>query len=152
MNYIIAILVFGLLIFVHELGHFVVAKLSGITVLQFTIGFGPAIFKKQVGETLYAVRLLPLGGAVMMQGEEDEETEKLLTGEKEFAVDEAALPPEGSFAEASLGKRFAVSIAGATMNFLTGVVIVLLLLLPARYASTPVISGFMAFPFPSQYP
>ena len=52
MSYIIAILVFGLLIFVHELGHFVVAKLSGITVLQFTIGFGPAIFKKQIGETL----------------------------------------------------------------------------------------------------
>ena len=47
MSYIIAILVFGLLIFVHELGHFVVAKLSGITVLQFTIGFGPAIFKSR---------------------------------------------------------------------------------------------------------
>ena len=110
MSYIIAILVFGLLIFVHELGHFVMAKLSGITVLQFTIGFGPAIFKKQIGETLYAVRLLPLGGAVMMQGEEDEEAEKLLTGEKEFRIDEATLPPEGSFAEASLPKRFAVSV------------------------------------------
>ena len=93
MNYIIAILVFGLLIFVHELGHFVVAKLSGITVLQFTIGFGPAVFKKQVGETLYAVRLLPLGGAVMMQGEEDEETEKLLTGDPLGEVEER-LPPE----------------------------------------------------------
>ena len=148
MSYIIAILVFGLLIFVHELGHFVVAKLSGITVLQFTIGFGPAIFKKQIGETLYAIRLLPLGGAVMMQGEEDEEAEKLLTGEKEFRVDEASLPPEGSFAEASLPKRFAVSVAGAAMNFLTGVVIVFLLLLPARYASTPVLSGFLeGFPY-----
>ena len=73
MSYILAIIVFGLLIFVHELGHFLVAKLSGITVLQFTIGFGPAIFKKKVGETLYAVRLLPLGGAVMMQGEGDED-------------------------------------------------------------------------------
>ena len=52
MSYILAIIVFGLLIFVHELGHFLVAKLSGITVLQFTIGFGPAIFKKKVGETL----------------------------------------------------------------------------------------------------
>ena len=148
MNYIIAILVFGLLIFLHELGHFVVAKLSGITVLQFTIGFGPAIFKKQVGETLYAVRLLPLGGAVMMQGEEDEEAEKLLTGEKEFAVDAAALPPECSFAEASKSKRFAVSIAGVIMNFLTGVVIVFLLLLPAQYVGTPTITGFMeGFPY-----
>ena len=151
MSYIIAILVFGLLIFVHELGHFVVAKLSGITVLQFTIGFGPAIFKKQIGETLYAVRLLPLGGAVMMQGEEDEEAEKLLTGEKEFQIDEATLPPEGSFAEASLPKRFAVSVAGAAMNFLTGVVIVFLLLLPARYASMPVISGFIdGFPYAAE--
>ncbi|MBR5536434.1 MAG: site-2 protease family protein [Clostridia bacterium] len=148
MNYIIAILVFGLLIFLHELGHFVVAKLSGITVLQFTVGFGPAIFKKQVGETLYAVRLLPLGGAVMMQGEEDEEAEKMLTGQKEFAVDEASLPPERSFAEASLGKRFAVSIAGVIMNFLTGIVIVFLLLMPAQYAVEPVISDFMdGFPY-----
>ena len=148
MNYIIAILVFGLLIFVHELGHFVVAKLSGITVLQFTIGFGPAIFKKQIGETLYAIRLLPLGGAVMMQGEEDEEAEKLLTGEKEFQIDEASLSPEGSFAEASLPRRFAVSVAGAAMNFLTGVVIVFLLLIPANYASTPVVSGFLeGFPY-----
>ena len=148
MSYIIAILVFGLLIFVHELGHFIVAKLSGITVLQFTIGFGPAIFKKQVGETLYAIRLLPLGGAVMMQGEEDEDTEKLLTGEKEFSVDESTLSPEGSFSEASLPRRFAVCVAGAAMNFLTGVVIILLLLGPAKYASTPVISGFLeGFPY-----
>ncbi len=148
MSYIIAILVFGLLIFVHELGHFVVAKLSGITVLQFTIGFGPAIFKKQIGETLYAIRLLPLGGAVMMQGEEDEETEKLLTGEKAFQIDEETLPPEGSFAEASLPRRFAVCVAGAAMNFLTGVLIILLLLFPAKYVTSPRISGFMeGFPY-----
>lgn len=148
MSYILAILVFGLLIFVHELGHFIVAKLSGITVLQFTIGFGPAIWKKQIGETLYAVRLLPLGGAVMMQGEEDEDTEKLLTGEKKFSVDESALSPEGSFTEASLPRRFAVCVAGAAMNFLTGVLIVFLLLQPANYATSPYISGFLeGFPY-----
>ena len=142
MSYILAIVVFGLLIFVHELGHFIVAKLSDITVLQFTIGFGPAIFKKQVGETLYAIRLLPLGGAVMMQGEEDEDTEKLLTGEKEFSVDERTLSPEGSFAEASLPKRFAVCVAGAAMNFLTGVVILMLVLAPAAAVVDPTISDF----------
>jgi len=148
MSYILAILVFGLLIFVHELGHFIVAKLSGITVLQFTIGFGPAVWKKQIGETLYAVRLLPLGGAVMMQGEEDEDTEKLLTGEKEFSVEESALSSEGSFAEASLPRRFAVCVAGAAMNFLTGVLIVFLLLQPAKYATSPYISGFLeGFPY-----
>jgi len=84
----------------------------------------------------------------MMQGEEDEEAEKLLTGEKEFQIDEASLSPEGSFAEASLPRRFAVSVAGAAMNFLTGVVIVFLLLIPANYASTPVVSGFLeGFPY-----
>ena len=150
MSYILAIIVFGLLIFVHELGHFLVAKLSGITVLQF-IGFGPAIFKKKVGETLYAVRLLPLGGAVMMQGEGDEDAEKLLTGEKEFRADEQPLPPEGSYAEASLPRRFAVCVAGAAMNFLTGVIIVFLLLLPYSYRSVPVISGFLEdFPYAAE--
>ena len=151
MSYILAIIVYGLLIFVHELGHFIVAKLSGITVLQFTIGFGPAIFKKKVGETLYAVRLLPLGGAVMMQGEGDEDAEKLLTGEKEFRADEQPLPPEGSYAEASLPRRFAVCVAGAAMNFLTGVIIVFLLLLPYSYRSVPVISGFLeGFPYAAE--
>ena len=52
MSYLIAIIVFGLLILVHELGHFIVAKLSGIRVLQFTIGFGPAILKKEIGGTV----------------------------------------------------------------------------------------------------
>ena len=59
MSIILAILVFGFLIFIHELGHFVAAKLSGITVYSFSIGFGPAILKKQVGDTLYAIRILP---------------------------------------------------------------------------------------------
>jgi regulator of sigma E protease len=67
MNLIFVILVICLIIILHELGHFVAAKLSGVKVEQFTIGFGPAIFKKQVGETLYAIRMLPVGGAVMMK-------------------------------------------------------------------------------------
>ena len=109
MNYIIAILVFGLLIFVHELGHFVVAKLSGITVLQFTIGFGPAIFKKQVGETLYAVRLLPLGGYCSMEGEDQESEDPR------------------AFSCAAGWKRFIILIAGSLANFLIGLIIVLCL-------------------------
>ena len=79
MSYLIAIVVFGLLVFVHELGHFVVAKLSGIHVLQFTIGFGPAILKKEYKGTVYALRLLPLGGAVMMQGEDADEEAPIAT-------------------------------------------------------------------------
>lgn len=70
---LIFILVFGLLVFIHELGHFYFAKRAGILVREFAIGFGPKIFSHKKGETAYTVRLLPLGGYVMMAGYEDEE-------------------------------------------------------------------------------
>ncbi len=148
MSYVIAIVVFGLLIFLHELGHFTVAKLSGINVLQFTIGFGPALFKKKIGHTVYALRLLPIGGAVMMQGEDAEE-EEMLTGNMDIRPEE--LPAGGSFADASWLKRFFVCIAGATMNFLTGLVIIFLLLIPAENKVSPVLSGFLeGFPYAAE--
>ena len=84
MTVIYAILIFGLLIFVHELGHFIVAKLSGIAVLQFNIGFGPAIFKKRYKETIYALRILPLGGSVMLKSEDGEDDEEELRQYAEF--------------------------------------------------------------------
>lgn len=145
MNYVIAILVFGLLIFVHEMGHFLVAKACGINVLQFTIGFGPAIFKKKIGHTLYALRLLPIGGAVMMQGEGADEEELLASGEK---PDLSELPPGGSYADASKIKRFLVMIAGVTMNFLLALFILFILILPGEYKIEPVIDSFMeGFPY-----
>ncbi len=69
---IIFILVLGLLVFIHELGHFLFAKRSGILVREFAIGFGPKLFAKRVGETLYSIRILPLGGYVRMAGEDPE--------------------------------------------------------------------------------
>ena len=145
MTYLLAILVFGLLIFVHELGHFVVAKLSGIAVLQFTIGFGPAIWKKNIGGTVYAIRALPLGGAVMMQGEGEDDTEVLLTGKtaEDEAGEDAPQPKGISFMEASLLKRFLVTIAGASMNLLAGVLILFILLMPANYRVDPTLDKFM---------
>ena len=71
MNIIIAILIFGIIIIVHELGHFLIAKKNGIQVDEFCIGLGPTIIGKQVGETFYSVKLLPFGGACMM-GEDEE--------------------------------------------------------------------------------
>ena len=62
MTIVLAILLFSVLIFVHELGHFLVAKASGVQVNEFSLFMGPAIFKKQVGETLYAIRCIPIGG------------------------------------------------------------------------------------------
>ena len=65
-----SILLFSFLIFVHEFGHFITAKLSGVQVNEFAIFMGPAIFKKQIGETLYSIRLIPIGGYCAMEGED----------------------------------------------------------------------------------
>ena len=125
MSILLAILVFGLLIFIHELGHFAVAKASGIVVNSFSIGFGPALIKKQIGETLYAIRIIPFGGAVEMKGEiSEDDTEPT---EEEL---------EGSFLSAKPINRLLVCIAGAFMNFLLGIVI----MLPAETTIAPEIT------------
>ncbi len=134
MTLIYAILVFGLIIFVHELGHFIAAKSAGITVYEFTIGFGPAIVKKKIGETLYAIRLLPVGGAVVMKDENEEPPESIDPQE--------VLSDEGSFQKASWLRRFTVVVAGSFMNFVTGVLLVLFVMLPATHVAQPVISEF----------
>ena len=69
---IIAILFFGLIIFIHELGHFTFAKLFKVKVNEFAMGMGPTLLKKKAGETTYALRLLPIGGFVSMEGEDEE--------------------------------------------------------------------------------
>ena len=71
------VIVFGVLVFVHEFGHFYAAKKSGILVREFSIGMGPKLFSKKVGETEYEVRALPIGGFVSMAGEADNEIEEL---------------------------------------------------------------------------
>ena len=119
MSILFAILIFSVLIFVHELGHFVAAKLSGVQVNEFSMFMGPAIWKKQIGETLYAVRCLPIGGYCAMEGE-DADTEN-----------------PRSFQKAAWWKRFIILVAGAAMNFLIGVLIVAVVLFwQPRYATT----------------
>lgn len=106
---IATIIVLGVLIFVHELGHFLVAKLSRVGVLTFSLGFGPKLFGKKVGETQYQVSMVPLGGYVKMIGEEP--------GEK--------LPPEllpKSFSAQPVGRRLGIVFAGPFFNFLFAVV------------------------------
>lgn len=129
MSVILAIIIFGILVFVHELGHFLVAKASGIVVHSFSIGFGPAIVKKQVGDTLYAIRLIPFGGAVEMKGEITDEDRELTEEEK-----------EGSFLTAPAINRLLICIAGAVMNFLFGFIILFIILFPAKSTVSPEIS------------
>ena len=69
---LVAILIFGILIATHELGHFTAAKLLGVKVNEFSIGMGPSIFSHEKGETLYSVRALPIGGYCAMEGEDED--------------------------------------------------------------------------------
>lgn len=101
-----AILFFGVIIALHEFGHFSTAKLFKIKVNEFSIGMGPALLKKQKGETLYALRLLPIGGFVSLEGE-----------------DEASEDPR-AFGNQKAWKRFIVIAAGATLNIILGLVLI----------------------------
>ena len=139
MSIILVILLFSLLIFVHELGHFIVSKLCGVKVEQFTIGFGPAIFKKKIGDTLYAVRLLPLGGAVMMKGESGEEA--ILVGDS--VSSDSGIDDSDSFYGASKLKRLVICVAGSFMNLLCGILILLILFMPVDRVYSPEITEFM---------
>ncbi len=124
MTILFAILLFSLLIFVHELGHFLAAKASGVQVNEFSMFMGPAIWKKQKGETLYSIRCIPIGGFCAMEGE-DEDTEN-----------------PRSFQKAAWWKRLIILAAGSAMNFITGLLIMLIVFAPAQAFVTPVISGF----------
>ena len=119
-----AILIFGFLIGIHELGHFLAAKACGVRVNEFAIGMGPAIWKKQKGDTLYALRLFPIGGYCAMEGEDED------------SDDPAALNQQGFF------KKILIFAAGAGMNFLTGLVIILALYAGAKAFYTPTIVEF----------
>ena len=82
MTIIAAIILFGIIVFIHELGHFLFAKKAGVRIHEFSIGMGPKIYSTQKGETKYSVRLLPLGGYVSMEGEDGESNDPRAFGEK----------------------------------------------------------------------
>ena len=100
-----AILVFGLIVFIHEFGHFIFAKAFNIKVNEFAIGFGPAILKFQKGETKYAIRILPFGGYCAMEGEDSDSTD------------------ERAFFRAKPWKRIIVVAAGAVFNIILGFIL-----------------------------
>lgn len=121
---IVAVFIFGLLIALHELGHFLAAKACGVTVNEFSIGMGPVLWKTQRGETLYALRAIPCGGFCAMEGEEED------------SDDPHALYRQGFW------KKLLIFVAGAAMNFLTGLFILLLLYSGAQGFYDPTITGF----------
>ena len=82
MKIIIALLIFSIIILFHELGHFLLAKANGIRVNEFSLGLGPTLFGIQKGETKYSIKLLPFGGACMMEGEDEDSTDNRAFGKK----------------------------------------------------------------------
>ncbi len=125
MYIILAILLFSLLIAVHELGHFMAAKCLGVKVNEFSIGMGPALFQREKGETLYSLRALPVGGFCAMEGEDDESADPR------------------AFGRAAGWRKVIILCAGAAMNFLAGLVLILMLYLPQQNVTVEVYNGPM---------
>ena len=119
MTILFAILLFSFLVFIHELGHFVAAKLSGVQVNEFAVFMGPALVKWQRGETLYSIRCIPFGGYCAMEGE-DTDTDN-----------------PRSFQKAAWWKRLIILVAGSFMNFVAGFLILVAIYMPAQYLVLP---------------
>lgn len=122
---LVAILLFGVLIIVHEGGHFAAAKACGVRVNEFSVGMGPALIQKQHGETVYSLRAVPFGGFCAMQGE-----------------DESSDDPR-AFTNQAVWKRIIILTAGSFMNFLLGLIIVILLYADAVAFRAPILVDFM---------
>lgn len=162
LSWVAPIIVFGLVVFVHELGHFIAAKLTGVYAPRFSIGFGPSLWKKRFGETEYVLAALPLGGYVRMASREDEATAFLEGGSENSATTpgspkdgfdpDAMIPfgpkpiPESRWFESKpLPARLFIMLAGVTMNAVLAYVIYAGLLLRSGIPTlSPVASGVIA--------
>ncbi len=121
MTIVFAILLFSLLIFVHELGHFIAAKLSGVQVNEFAMFMGPTLVKWGKGETQYSIRCIPIGGYCAMEGE-DQDTDN-----------------PRSFQKAAWWKRLMILVAGSAMNFIAGLLLLAVVFAPQQEYIVPVI-------------
>ncbi len=122
---IIAIVIFGLLIAIHELGHFLVAKACGVKVLEFSIGMGPQLWHKEGKETQYSLRLFPIGGFCAMEGEDGESDDPR------------------AFGNTAGWKKFLVLIAGSASNFIAGMLLILCLFAASTGYVSTTLSGFV---------
>ena len=122
MKIIVSLIIFSIIILFHELGHFLLAKRAGIKVNEFSLGLGPTVFGIQKGETMYSLKLLPFGGACMMEGEDEDSTS------------------ENSFGSKSVWARISVVAAGPIFNFIMAFVLAIVVLSIAGY-DKPILSG-----------
>lgn len=118
-----SVIIFMVLVLIHEFGHFAVAKMCGVTVNEFAIGMGPLLFQKKHKGTVYSVRLIPIGGFCALEGEDEESTKS------------------DAFSNKSPVKRIAILVAGAFMNILLGFVLMCIVMFSknAQYVAVPVV-------------
>lgn len=116
MSIFLAVIIFGLLVFIHEFGHFIIAKKNGVRVIEFSIGMGPTIFSFDKGETKYSLKILPFGGACQMLSKD-------FPGEEETVMD-----MEKSFESKSVWARMAIIFAGPFFNFALAFVLALIVI------------------------
>lgn len=128
---LIGVLLFELIIFIHEFGHFITAKKSGIKVNEFSLGMGPKIFSFGKGETKYSLRIFPIGGFCAMEGEDEES------------------PEPRAFNNAKVWKRMIVIIAGAVMNIILGFVLMFVVVVQQDSYSSTEVQSFPATSFSS---
>lgn len=122
--YVLALIAFLFLIVIHEFGHFIAAKLLGVRVNEFSVGFGPRVFHKKGRETEYSFRLVPMGGYCAMEGE-DEDSED-----------------DRAFCKKPAWRRFLIVIMGATFNILFGIILVAVTLIPGDKFATTTVAKF----------
>ena len=122
----LALLVFGCLIFIHEFGHFITARLFGVTIKEFSIGMGPKIVSRvsEKNGTAYSLRLLPIGGYVSMEGEDE------------------ASQDVNAFSNKAVWKRIIITVAGAVMNILLGILIMFIIVFVTRSLASNTVAEF----------
>lgn len=128
MKIVLALLIFSLIVLFHEFGHFLLAKRGGIGVTEFSLGMGPRLFSKQIGETRYSVKLLPFGGSCMMVGEDGESDE------------------ENSFGSKSVWTRISVVAAGPIFNFILAFFMALFIVGSIGYDAPDVVKVMEGYP------
>lgn len=124
MSIVYAIIVFGILIFIHELGHFLTAKAFGVKINEFSLGMGPKLLSKTRGDTAYSLRLLPIGGFVSMEGE-----------------DEPSGDPT-AFNNKPVWQRIIIVCAGAAMNLILGFLIMLIIVASSKAVASTTVAEF----------
>ena len=121
---LVAVFIFGFLVAIHEVGHFLAARLCGVRVNEFSIGMGPCLWHRETDETQYSIRLLPIGGFCALEGQDED------SGDRR------------SFTRQSFWKKFVILSAGSFMNLLAGMIIIAMLFAGASGFYVDQISGF----------